>query len=116
MKSPTWRKQLTTRSPNPKPLVTGSSLPFHRPTGQISSSFSKSHEFLTMMKSGWHIVAGFLLCASFLCFQSAQTWDEGGHLLVAQIANDRLSPALQQKRQAQWPDSSFKIFRGAGTY
>ena len=51
-----------------------------------------------------------LLC---LCFAAtAPAWDDTGHLLIAQIAYDRLTPALQQKLSAELSG----LTEGAHTY
>ncbi len=41
-----------------------------------------------------------LLLVTLLAATSAHAWDDGGHMLVAQIAYSRLSPAKQQKLNA----------------
>ena len=51
-----------------------------------------------------------LLCLSFAA--SAPAWNDSGHLLIAQIAYERLAPALQQKLSAELGGLS----EGAHTY
>jgi len=48
----------------------------------------------------------------FVTMASVYAWDDAGHLLTAQIAYDRLSPAAQQSLQAQLSG----LTEGAHTY